>query len=318
MSNSQTYPLITELGGESHQIRRLANPEDQTWSATNASIGYSRKGGYAVMLRSTNYVILPNGKYQVTTGTPSTIKSRIYFSELDKDFNIKKLYLVDVSKLGVKIDRGLEDPKLFWRDNSWHFTCVTMEEGHTPVARMATCRLDTKKMIARDFIKYPGIDSKRPEKNWMVPSELNQNFDFIYGPNAIFKDNQLTTYMTDAKDISALRGNTNLLDLKNGTYLGVVHRMYGKADTTWVPQTFGTVNSYLRNYVHYFAQYDNYGKIVALSKGFNFSHYGVEFAAGLVENKNDFLISWGKKDISSHISRISQDTILKSLTPITY
>jgi len=318
MSNQERIPLVTELGGSTHQIRRLVDPEDQTWSATNASIGYSRKGGYAVMLRSSNYVIMPTGEYRVTTSSPSTIKSRIYFSELDNDFNIKKLQLVDVSKLGVKIDRGLEDPKLFWRDNSWHFTCVTMEEGHTPVARMATCRLDTKKMVARDFIKYPGIDSKRPEKNWMIPSEPNPNFDFIYGPNAVFKDNQLTTYMTDAQDISAIRGNTNLLELKDGTYLAVVHRMFGKSDTVWVPQTFGTVNTYLRSYVHYFAQYDNYGKIIAISKGFNFFHYGVEFAAGLVEHKKDFLISWGKKDISSHIARMPQETVFKSLRPIQY
>ena len=314
--SSERIPLVTELGGSTHQIRRLIDPEDQKWSATNASIGYSKKGGYAVMLRSSNYVIMPTGEYRVTD--EDKIRSTIWFSELDDNFNIKELKKVNVSKLGVPIKRGLEDPKLYWRDNSWHFTCVTMEEDHTPVARMATCRLDTKTMTAKDFVKYPGIDSKRPEKNWMLPYNPNPNFDFVYGPNAVFKDSRLTTYMTDAKDISALRGNTNLLELKDGTYLAVVHRMFGKADTVWVPQTFGTVNTYLRHYVHYFAQYDNYGKIIAMSKGFNFFHYGVEFAAGLVEHKKDFLISWGKKDISSHIARMPQETVFKSLTPIQY
>lgn len=309
-------PLVTELGGTTHQIRRLADPEDQTWSATNASIGYSKKAGFAVMLRSSNYVIMPQGEYRVTTGTPDTIKSKIYFAELDKEFKIKELKKVDVSKLGVKIDRGLEDPKLFWRDGSWHFTCVTMEEGHTPVARMATCRLDTKKMQATDFQKYPGIDSKRPEKNWMAPYDPNPNFDFIYGPNATYKEGLLTTYMTDAQDISALRGNSNLWSLGDGTYMAIVHRMYGKADTIWVPQTFGTVNTYLRSYVHYFAQYDNIGRIIAISKGFNFFHYGVEFAAGLVEYKDDFVVSWGKKDISSHIAFIPKENVFKSLRPI--
>ena len=92
--------------------------------------------------------------------------------------------------------------------------------------------------------------------------------------------------------------------------------MFGKADTIWVPQTFGTVNTYLRQYVHYFAQYDNIGRIIAISKGFNFFHYGVEFAAGLVEHKDDFVISWGKKDISSHIAFLPKSTVLKSLMPI--
>jgi len=314
--SKEKYPLITDLGGTTHPIRRLADPEDQTWSATNASIGYSKKAGFAIMLRSSNYVIMPTGEYRVTTGSPSTIKSKIYFAELDKDFKIKELKSVDVSKLGVKITRGLEDPKLFWRDGSWNFTCVTMEVDHTPVARMATCRLDTKKMVATDFQKYPGIDSKRPEKNWMIPSEPNSNFDFIYGPNATYKEGLLTTYMTDSKDISALRGNSNLLSLGDGTYLGVVHRMFGKSDSVFIPQTFGTVNTYIRHYVHYFAQYDNVGRIIAVSKGFNFFHYGVEFAAGLVEHKDDFLISWGKKDISSHIASIPKATVFKSLTPV--
>ena len=316
MSNEK-YPLITDLGGRTHQIRRLADPDDQTWSATNASIGYSKKGGYAVMLRSSNYVIMPSGEYRVTTGVPDTIKSKIYFSELDKDFKIKKLQLVDVSHLDVEIDRGLEDPKLFWRDNSWHFTCVTMEK-HTPRARMAVCRLDIKKMRAMDIQVFKGIDSARPEKNWMLPYEPNPNFDWVYGPNAVIKDNQLKTTLTDAKGISALRGNTNLHDLKDGTYLAVVHRMFGKADTIWVAQTFGTVNTYLRHYIHYFARYDNYGQIMSITNGFNFFHYGVEFAAGLTEHKDDFVISWGKKDISSHIAFISKKLVLESLHPIKY
>jgi hypothetical protein len=44
----------------------------------------------------------------------------------------------------------------------------------------------------------------------------------------------------------------------------------------------------------------------------------VEFAAGLVEHKKDLLISWGKKDISSHIASIPKATILKSLLPLEY
>ena len=98
--------------------------------------------------------------------------------------------------------------------------------------------------------------------------------------------------------------------------MGVVHRMFGKADTTFVAQTFGTVNTYIRHYVHYFAQYDNIGRIIAVSKGFNFFHYGVEFAAGLVEHKDEFVVSWGKKDISSHIAFIPKETVFKSLRSI--
>lgn len=310
------YPTIKQLSGQIIDLRRMAVAGDKLWSATNPSIGHSTRNNFAVMLRSSNYVIMPNGEYKVTTN--GTIKSKIYFSELDRDFKIKNLREIDVSGLGIKIERGLEDPKLFWRDGAWHFTCVTMEKGHTPIARMAVCKLDVKKNKVISMQKLPGIDIKRPEKNWAVPYEVNPNFDFIYGPNSIIKDGILTTWMTDNEDISAIRGNTNLLDLGDGTYLAVVHRMFGKATTTWVPQTFGTVNGYLRDYVHYFARYDNQGKLIALTKGFRFYKTGVEFAAGIVEHKDNFYVSYGSEDVSSHIAVIPKSVVLQSLSPIDY
>jgi hypothetical protein len=309
------YPNIKDLGGKIYDVRRLVDPNDKLWSATNPSIGYHPKKGYVLALRSSNYVITGTGKYEVTTG--GTIKSSIWFSELDKNWKCTNLRQIDVSKCGMEIKRGLEDPKLFWRDNAWHFTCVVMEE-HTPRARMAIAKLDPKCTKVVSIEKFAGIDSARPEKNWMLPYEKNPNFDFIYGPNATIQDGMLSTWMTDHPDITALRGNTNLHDLGDGTYLAVTHRMFGKADTVWVPQTFGTVNMYLRNYVHYFTRYDNEGTIIGLSRGFQFVEPGVEFAAGLTTHEDNFLISFGRKDVSSHIASLPIELVYKSLQPVRY
>jgi len=309
------YPTIKELGGQIYDVRRLVNPDDKLWSATNPSIAHHPKKGYVIAIRSSNYVITGTGKYEVTTG--DTIKSNVWFSELDKNWKCTNLRQIDVSKCGMVIKRGLEDPKLFWRDNAWHFTCVVMEE-HTPRARMAIAKLDPKCTKVVSIEKFPGIDSARPEKNWMLAPEPNPNFDFIYGPNATFKDGMLSTWMTDHPDITALRGNTNLHPLGDGTYMAVTHRMFGKADTVWVPQTFGTVNMYLRNYVHYFTRYDDEGYIIGVSRGFQFVESGVEFAAGITSHENDFLISFGRKDVSSHIARLPIELVYKSLQPIRY
>jgi hypothetical protein len=314
--SEQEYPTIKQLNGHIIDLRRMAVKDDKQWSATNPSIAHSTRNNFAIMLRSSNYVIMPNGEYRVTTN--GTIRSKIYFSELDKDFKIKDLREIDISKLDINLERGLEDPKLFWRDGAWNFTCVTMEKGHTPVARMAICKLDTKKNKVVSIQKLPGIDTKRPEKNWAVTPEVNPNFDYIYGPNAVIKDDVLTTWMTDNEEISTLRGSTNLHDMGDETYLAVVHRMFGTATTTWVPQTFGTVNGYLRDYVHYFARYDNKGKLIALTKGFRFFKPGVEFAAGLVEHKDNFYISYGSNDVSAHIAVIPKSVVLQSLTAIEY
>lgn len=315
MPTSAAYPTVKDLGGTVHDIRRFVYADDKAWSATNPSVAYHPKTGYVAALRSSNYVITGTGKYEVTAG--DKIKCTIWFSELDDDWRCRDLRKLDVSDCGVAIERGLEDPKLFWRDNGWNITCVVMEK-HTPKARMATARLDKACTKVTDLVVFPGIDSARPEKNWMLPDKKNPHFDFIYGPNATVKGGVLSTALTDHPDISALRGNTNLLDLGDETYLAVTHRMFGKADTIWVPQTFGTVNTYLRNYVHYFTRYDRRGRIVGLSKGFNFIEPGVEFAAGLTTYEDSFAVSFGFRDVSSHLALLPKSTVLKALAPVRY
>ena len=310
------YPTIKGLGGHIIDLRRLVDPQNKNWSATNASIGYNGKSTYAATFRSSNYVITPNGQYTVTEG--GTIKANVWFSELDKDMKPSKLRKIDVNGLNIKFNRGLEDPKLFWRDGSWYFTCVVLEREHTPTARMGIAKLDTRHNRITSFEKFPGIDSARPEKNWMLPYEPNPNFDWIYGPNATIKDGILTTFMSDSSDVTALRGNSNLLDLGDETYLAVTHRLYTKAGKMYIPQTFGSMDSYTRNYVHYFTRYSYTGQIISMSKGFQFYQPGVEFAAGLVMKGKDFVVSFGRGDVSSHLAVLPIKTVMESLQPIKY
>jgi predicted GH43/DUF377 family glycosyl hydrolase len=72
----------------------------------------------------------------------------------------------------------------------------------------------------------------------------------------------------------------------------------------------------IRHYVHFFANYDQTGKLIKISKGFVFEHLGTEFAAGIVEQGDDFLISYGSKDVSSHIARIKKSTVLQGLRKV--
>jgi hypothetical protein len=112
--------------------------------------------------------------------------------------------------------------------------------------------------------------------------------------------------MNDNQQIASLRGNSNLHPLEDGTYLAVVHRLFTRIIT----------NNTHRFYVHYFAKYDKRGKIIALSRGFIFENRGTEFAAGLTTQGDNFLISYGSRDISSHIAILPQELVLKSLLPI--
>ncbi len=303
----QTYPTVDSLGGKIINVRRLADPNVREWSATNLSIGYHKATGYIGMFRSGNYVITEQGEYKVVVG--GIIKSKIYVSELDpKTYKLTNSRLLDVKKISKEgeLVRGLEDPKVFYRDGAWHFTAVTMEKGHTEKARMSICRLNQDLTAIESFEKFSGIDGIRPEKNWMVPYDKSPYFDWIYGTNATLKDNVLTTQLSDSDDIAGLRGSSNLHLLKDGTYLAVVHRMWTRV----------IMNHNLRFYVHYFANYNEKGLLINISKGFIFEHMGVEFAAGLCEQDDNFLISYGSKDVSSHIAIMPKATVLKSLHPV--
>lgn len=301
------YPSIKDLRGEIHNVRRLVDPNIKEWSATNLSVSYHESTGYIGMFRSGNYVITPRGEYKVTM--LDTIKSKIYIGEFDETtYKLKDVRLLEVENLSKEfpIKRGLEDPKLFYRDGSWHFTAVTMEKTHTTVARMSICRLNDDLTKIVDFQKVTGVDAAKPEKNWMLPNEQNPNFDWIYGGNAIVKDGYVIQKLSDNEAYSSIRGNSNLHLLDDGTYLAVVHRMWTKL----------ILDANIRHYVHFFANYDKTGKLIKISKGFVFEHLGTEFAAGLCEQESNFLISYGSKDVSSHVALLPKSTVLKSLHPV--
>jgi hypothetical protein len=304
----QSYPTIDKLGGKTRQIRRLVNPEDKTWSAFNPSIAYSPAEGYAVTIRSSNYVIyLDTGYLEVTN--QGEIKAQVWFAELNDDLSLRNLRQVQFDS-DLKFDRGVEDAKLFWRDNSWWFTGVIMEKAHTPYARVGLFKYNHKTNTATLIKKHDGPDYARPEKNWMAPYEFNPNFDYVYGPTALVKDNVLIQKFNTNKSLSGLRGNTNLWDLGDGTYIAVVHTLYTKNVTYQSRRTFSMHSGTQKFYTHRFAKYDSNGYIIGISKEFQFEINGIEFAAGIVEKDGDFLISYGINDISAHIASIPKNKVL--------
>lgn len=311
----QEHPTIKQLGGTVVDLVRYPNEKDPHWGATNASIGHNGKTIYATTIRSSNYYINDVGSYVPFFG--DQYLSRVYFSEFDRDWKLKKLRQIDFDGLGVSFGRGVEDAKLFYRDG-WYFTGVVLEKDHTPAARMAIFELDTRKNKVVSYTKLPGREPKVPEKNWMIPYELSEHFDWVYGPNQTVSGHIIQTWMTDSLPVHNLRGSSNLVFLDDDTYLGVMHRTFFNKTNPYVSTSFSTVQSALRDYVHYFVRFDKYGYIIEISDGFRFHAPGVEFAAGLVFKGDQAVISFGRKDVSSHLAFINKDFILKSLSVVKY
>jgi hypothetical protein len=309
----KAFPLLSKLGGEVFNLKRFAYPDDKAWSLFNPSIGSSPQG-YAMTFRSSNYVIVPDsGELYVETGGP--IKNKVFFTETNENMELLDLREISFKDSGLKIGRGVEDAKLFWRDEKWHFTGVVMERD-IPTARIGHFTLDLKTSTAKLIKIYKGMNPKKPEKNWMAPTEVNKNFDFIHGSTSIVKGDQVIYSLSDNLKIAPLRGNTNLHSLNDGTYLAVVHILYTRKTRTWDGRMFGMRDGLYKDYTHLFARYDERGQLIELGEEFQFIGPGIEFAAGMVEMGDDLVITFGKDDVSSHYARIPKWKVLKMLVAV--
>jgi hypothetical protein len=313
----KNIPAVKEMGGKILDLANFIDKKDTRWYATNPSIAHSPKHGYAITLRSTNYYIdKETGMFKITDG--DQIKSTIWYSELDKNFKIKKLRKIDVSRIPIPIVRGLEDPKLFWKDDKWYFTAVFFEPGYVNVPKMCLCILDTDTNSVVDFSLFSGPEMNRMEKNWMFPSENNDHFDFIYSANAKIKKNIMTTVIMNNVELDDLRGNSNLLKINDEQYLAILHKKY-ILKTNWFADEKGQMQpAGIKDYQHYFGLYDKYGKLLSLSTPFRFMSPGVEFAAGLSEYKDNYIVSFGKEDVSSHLAFIPKKSLTNIMRVLNY
>lgn len=309
--NPEKLPL---LEGEIKNLKRFALPDSKEWSLFNPSIATSPRKGMAVSFRSSNYVIMETGELRVTMG--GRITNKIWFAEINDALELQNLRQIEVPDTIMPTPRGMEDPKLFWRGTSWWFT-ATMMEKHTPVARMAVCKLDAKATKVTDITIFDGLDPRRPEKNWMTPDrKKSDQFDFIYASNAIVSGKKIIFNTTQDARVTGLRGSSHLLEQENGTYIAVMHRLWSKKTRTYMPNNFGIIEGKDKNYAHFFVRFDRFGAMIQISEPFQFVSRGIEFAAGITQLGNNFVISFGKEDVSSHLSIVPCDTVFDMLRDV--
>ena len=304
---------FSELGGTTRQIRRLVDKEVKTWSAFNPSIGITDDGKLAMAIRSSNYVILEHGELSVTTSGP--IKSQVWFTELNDEFEFQDLRKLDFSAAGIEVVRGVEDPKLLWRDGRWIFTGVFLERN-VPIARNCVCYPDKKMTKVEKIEIIPGIDAGRPEKNWMTAYVKPKNFDYIYDANSVVVDDKVVHTLRDNPKLNALRGNAHLIPYDNGTYLGLMHQLKIKRFDKVSQSTFGVMHHVHKFYTHVVIRFDENGRAIEMTDHFKFDGDGIEFAAGFIAHGDDYVISYGRDDITSHLAVIPQKKICKLLKSI--
>lgn len=314
-------PSFSDLGGEIWRIRRFADESDKRWSAFNPSIAYSPEQGYVVMFRSSNYFLDPKMGNAVPT-IDSRIRNRLWIANLSDDFQVIESTMREVKFPDPEIEfkRGVEDARLYWRDGGWEFSAGLIEQISDMKPRLAVFRINTFKLDGEvgSFRTLLGDgELQKVEKNWMPTYEINPNFDFIYGPNAIYKHGVGPIKVREmVPEISGLRGGSPLWLLDSNEYLTILHKCKTTLVTRYNPRLFGVETVKVRSYVHCFAKYNYKGVLTGVSDEFIFDEGGIEYSSGLVVHNRDVIVSYGKKDVASYLGKIKLTKVLEMIKDV--
>lgn len=319
---STSYPNFSDLGGSLKIVLRHADESDKKWSAFNPSIAQDPDGATYMLVRSGNYWFAED--WSVKLNFDQIIRNRTWFYKVDPDtLEVSEgKEVIFPAYEGVRIHRGPEDGRLFWREDGWHFVSVLYEPPEIRSTRLALFRLDTDTGVADLVEVHEGVKPNRAEKNWMPPSRYTNMFEYVYSPTqriiaglCVGEETSMNGSVRRDMFLSNLRGGTQLVLQEDGGYLAVVHDVaLTKADFSSV-KTFEDATK-VRSYRHYFARYDSTGIMTHVSEPFVFKRITIEFAAGMIEHEDDLLISFGALDVSSGIARISKKKALSLLKPV--
>jgi hypothetical protein len=307
------YPTIEKWGGKAWRIRRLADRDVQTWSASNPSIARGGDGRLLATIRSSNYVIVPtSGQLYVTEGGP--IRTRVWMSWVSDELEITEPEQVTIRDWeDFRFVRGVEDAKPFWVEGQWFFTGVVLEREQN-IARQGLFTFDPDKLEAEMVALYPGKRELKPEKNWMyIPG--TKPFDFVYGPNCVLSGGKFKDIKQSKKVPDDLRGTSHIVETSIGL-IGMGHQLYTEKVRTYNAMTFGYQDGLLKDYTHRFVLYKPGGEVQAMTPEFRFYGPGIEFASGLVEHNGKLVVSFGTTDIRSNFATIDVGKIEKKLRAV--
>lgn len=296
---------IQELGAN---VRIYGEIDDPAMRYFNPSIAF-HDGKLKIAIRSCNFAVIKKGKWYFRDGNAYS-KTDVLYGDLDPETlgvtNLKKLNLSDDSPTRIKV-AGLEDVRLFSRSDGMH--CIGFESDrltrslHNQSAALAEYLIDGHELkYLRTLDK---LHKEVVEKNW-CPSDIpSHKFDFTYSDTQVFKDGDVL----GTPSTTQIHGGTQLLKQPDGTYISLVHEK--KVDPTlgYVPRNKVIYDKY--TYYHYLALHGKDGVITKLSKPFRFGTYeNIEFAAGMVEYKDDLIISIGIRDCKYALVKVKKSRLI--------
>jgi len=323
MTTDNFVKLALENGGSIHPLIIPSN-ELKGPALTNPSI-YNDNGRILCNLRNINYTLFHSEKKRfehhwgplVYIHPENDLRLRTWniMCEMNDDMSIKWYHHIDTSSFPDKElweFVGLEDCRIMRWDGKLYVCGVRRDLDPTGRGRMELSEIEITESGVKEVKQYriptPGHhvdDGSYCEKNWMPI--IDMPFHFVKWTNGTevvrFDIGTQTTsqvIVTDWKDLGCvdLRGGSQVIPFDDsGRHIALNHETFlfrSKAD-----RKDGT-------YRHRFIVWDKDWQISKVSRRFSFLEAEVEFAVGMCEYGNDYLMTFGFQDNAAYLLRISQ------------
>jgi uncharacterized protein YceK len=313
--------LALENGGSFHPLVIPAS-DLKGPSLMNPSI-YNDNGTIRVNLRNINYTLYHSEKKKfqhhwgplvyIHPENDWRLRTWNYMCEMDDNMKIKRYNRVDTSDF---LDKelwefvGLEDARIVRWDGKLYICGVRRDLDAVGTGRMELSEIevtgDNVKEIRQYRIPAPGKNDSYCEKNWMPI--LDMPFHFVKWTNGTevvkYDINTGTTEQVAVKDWKDL----GCIDLRGGSQV----LPFGEGHMCLCHETFLTRSPQDRKdgtYRHRFVVWDKDWNVIQVSPRFSFLNAEFEFAVGMCEYENDYLITFGFQDNGAYLLRISQEFV---------
>jgi predicted GH43/DUF377 family glycosyl hydrolase len=310
-----------ENGGSIHPLiipsETLMGP-----AITNPSI-YNDNGKIFVNLRNINYTLYHSEKRKfehhwgplvyIHPENDMHLRTWNYFCELTNDMKIKSYHKIDTTKFPDKElweFVGLEDCRIVRWEGKLYLCGVRRDLDTIGTGRMELSEIEITENSVKEINQYriptPGNNDSYCEKNWMPIIDMPFHFvKWANGTEVVKYDIETNTthqvVLKEWKDLGCidLRGGSQIIPFENYR-LCLVHETYltnseaGRKDGV---------------YRHRFIVWDKDWNIVKVSQQFSFLNASVEFAVGMCEYGNDYLMTFGFQDNAAYLLRVSKELV---------
>jgi len=318
---SNFVKLALENGGSIHSLL-IPSSELKGPSLTNPSI-YNDNGKILVNLRNINYTLYHSEKkkYEHPWGPlvyihpENDVRLRTWniMCEMDENMRVKSYHHIDTSSFPDKQlweFVGLEDCRIVRWDGKLYMTGVRRDLDTVGTGRMELSEIEISESGVKEVAQYripaPGNDESYCEKNWMPIVDMPFHYvKWTNGTEIVRYDIQTNTTTTvksvNWKDLGCvdLRGGSQVIPL--GDYHFCLNH-----------ETFLFQSEQNRKdgiYKHRFTVWDKDWNIIKVSPQFSFLNAEIEFAVGMCEYGDDYLMTFGFQDNAAYLLRASQQFV---------